>query len=443
MQRFSGGRSVSVGAGKAVSRRNEVFVPKFTQLKAFTAFEARNFRLYFFGQCFALTGTWMQRLALTWLVLVLTGSGEKMGVVEFLNQCPVFFVGLVIGVFLDRSDLRQVLIGTQIAMIIHSLVIAALIYSGLINYEAIMLMSFLLGIITAIDMPARQASISQMIEHPSQLQSALSLQSSSFNLARLLGPSLAGFVITAGGEMACFVANAVAHLAVLYAYIIMRLPERKKSDRRMKVVESLKEGLRYMWTVKPIRLCITYNYMFCFLAIPYVVLLPLFVERILGGDARHLGFMLGGIGIGALSGALFIAFRVTPGMLPRHIWQMQTLFGITLLLFSRVTDWRVALAMTPVMGFALTSSMVSNNSLIQALVDEDKRARVLSYYSFGMLGFGPVGALFAGRLADHMDASLALMICAGLSLAMGLLHSLRQKTYDATVPDILHKKGLE
>lgn len=415
---------------------------KFTRLKGFTAFEARNFRLYFFGQCFALTGTWMQRLALTWLVLILTGSGVKMGLVEFLNQCPVFFVGLFIGVFLDRSDLRKVLIGTQIAVIIHSLVIAALIYTGTITYTAITVMSFILGIITAVDMPARQSSISQMIDHPSQLQSALSLQSSSFNLARLLGPSVAGFIISAGGEIACFLANAVAHMAVLYAYIIMRLPERKRSDRKLKVMDSLKEGVRYMWDVKPIRLCITYNYIFCFLALPHQVLLPLFVERILGGDARHYGFMLAGLGLGALTGALFIAFRIPPSRLPRHIWRMQCLFGVTLLLFSLFDDWRAALLLTPVTGFAITSSMVSNNSLIQALVDEDKRARVLSYYSFGMLGFGPVGALVAGRVSDHMDPRVALVICASLSLLMGLLHSLRQKTYDADVPEILRNKGL-
>lgn len=415
---------------------------KFTQLKGFTAFESRNFRLYFFGQCFALTGSWMQRLALTWLVLILTGSGVKMGLVEFLNQCPVFFVGLFIGVFLDRSDLRKVLIGTQIAVIVHSLIIAVMILTGSITYFAITVMSFILGVITAVDMPARQSSISQMIDHPSQLQSALSLQSSSFNLARLLGPSVAGFIISAGGEAACFLANAVAHMAVLYAYLIMRLPERKKSDRKMKVMDSLKEGVRYMWGVKPIRLCITYNYMFCFLAIPHQVLLPLFVERILGGDARHYGFMLAGLGFGALTGALFIAFRVSPSRLPRHIWRMQSLFGLTLLLFSQLGDWRPALLMTPIIGFAITSSMVSNNSLIQALVDEDKRARVLSYYTFGLLGFGPVGALVAGRISDHMDPRVALVICASLSLCMGLLHSLQQKIYDAEVPEILHGKGL-
>lgn len=415
---------------------------KFTQLRAFTAFDARNFRLYFFGQCCALTGTWMQRLALVWLVMILTGSGAKMGLVEFLNQCPVFFVGIFIGIFLDRYDLRKVLIGTQIAMIAHSTVMALMLYTGAVSYLAILVLSFLLGIITAVDMPARQASISQMIDHPSQLQSALSLQSSSFNLARLLGPSIAGFVIKAGGEMACFIINAIAHLAVLYAFLVMRLPERKISGHHGKIMDSLREGLRYTWNVTPIRLCTVYNYVFCLLAVPYVVLMPLFVKDVLGGDSSHLGFMMGGIGLGALSGALFIAFRVYPSQLSRHIWHMQALFGASLILFSLVTDWRVALALTPVIGFSITSSLVSNNSLIQALVDEDKRGRVLSYYSFGLLGFGPLGALLAGKLADHLDPRLALLSCAVLSFGVGLLHSLRQKAYDATVPEILRSKGL-
>ena len=415
---------------------------KFTQLKGFIALDSRNFRLYFFGQCCALTGTWMQRLALTWLVLILTGSGAKMGLVEFLNQCPVFFVGIFIGIFLDRYDLRKVLIGTQIAMIVHSLVIALMLYTETISYMAILVLSFLLGIIAAVDMPARQSCISQMIDHPSQLQSALSLQSSSFNLARLLGPSVAGFVIKFSGENACFLLNAVAHLAVLYAFCIMKLPPRKTSSRDMRVVDSLKEGLSYMWQVTPIRLSIVYNYVFCFLAVPYVVLMPLFVTHVLGGDSRHLGLMMAGIGLGALIGALFIAFRVPLLRLPAHIWRMQVLFGATLIVFSLVEEWHLALCITPLLGFSISSSLVSNNSLIQALVDEDKRGRVLSYYSFGLLGFGPLGALLAGKFADHTDARVALLICAGLALATGILHALRQKAYDRTVPDILQEKGL-
>ncbi|CAK7073341.1 MAG: Enterobactin exporter EntS [Desulfovibrio sp.] len=415
---------------------------RFTRMKAFTAFEARNFRLYFFGQCFALTGSWMFRVALTWLVLTLTGSGEKMGLVEFLNQCPVFFIGLFIGIFLDKADLRKVLICTQIAMILQSLLLALLMYLGTINYLAVTLLSFLLGIISAVDMPARQASISQMIDHPSQLQSALSLQSSSFNLARLLGPTVAGFVIRYSGEMACFIINAVAHLAVLYAYMIMRLPERKTSPKNLGVLESLREGLAYMWGVTPIRLCTFYNYIFCFLAVPYVVLMPLFVTRLLGGDERHYGFMLGGIGFGALCGALFIAFRVSLRHMSRHIWRMQILFSIALLLYSRTENWLVALAITPVLGFAITSSLVANNSLIQGLVDEDKRGRVLSYYSFGLLGFGPLGAFLAGKAADMIDVQIALTACAACALVISVLHMLRQKDYDATVPEILKGKGL-
>lgn len=439
---------------------------KFTKLKAFTAFEARNFRLYFFGQCFALTGTWMQRVALTWLVMVLTDSGEKMGLVEFLNQCPVFFLGLFIGIFLDRWDLRKVLICTQLVMILHSAVLALLMYTETVTYPAILFLSFILGIIAAIDMPARQASISQMIDHPGQLQSALSLQASSFNLARLLGPTVAGFVMRASGIMACFIINAVAHLAVLYAYIVMKLPERKRSNKNLSALGALKEGLDYMWKVPPIRLCIVFNYAFCFLAIPYVVLMPLAVTRVMGGDERHYGFMLGGIGLGALTGALFIAFRVTLSHMSRHIWRMQILFGTTLIVYSQLHDWRIALVLTPVLGFALTSSFVANNSLIQGIVDEDKRARVLSYYSFGLLGFGPLGAYaagkfvdrlaayftgasmefmstyFAGKTPEHIGAQLALVICAALSLVVGFVHATRQKTYEAFVPEILKEKGL-
>ncbi len=416
---------------------------KFTQLRAFSALESRNFRRYFFGQCCSLSGTWMQRVALGWLVKELTESGGKMGLVEFLNQCPVFFVGLFIGIYLDRSDLRKVLIGTQSFMIVHSLLMALLVYSGAITYEIVLVFSFLLGIISAVDMPARQASISQMIEHPSQLQSALSLQSTTFNLARLVGQSLAGLAIMAGGTISCFLINGIAPLAVLYAYITMHLPERKRSSRSQKVADAFVEGIRYMWTVTPIRLCILFNYMFSFVAVPFMVLLPLVASRTLEGNASHYGFMMGGVGFGALFGAMFIAFRVMPGKLPGHIWKMQTMFGVILIIFSQITDWRLAVAVVPLLGFSLISSFVSNNSLIQALVDEDKRARVLSYYSFGLLGFGPLGAFIAGKLTDHLEnVSVALLVCAICCLVIGILHGLRQKAYDATVPEILRGKGL-
>ena len=414
---------------------------KITDLRGFAALSARNFRLYFFGQCCALTGSWMQRVALVWLVMILTESGAKMGMVDFLNQAPAFFIGIFVGSFLDRHDLRWVLIGTQVCMIVHSIVLAVLVYTGTVTYEAVLFLSFLLGLVSAVDMPARQASVSQMIDHPSQLQSALSLQSSSFNLARLFGPAVAGLIIKFSGELACFVANAVAHLAVLYAYVIMVLPPRKKSTT-VNIMDSLREGLGYVWKVTPIRLCILFNYVFCFLAIPHMVLLPIFVRNSMGGDSSHYGYMLAGIGLGALCGAMFIAFRVSVVKLPSHIWHMQTLFGVSLLVFSLVTNWAVALLLTPVVGFSLVSSLVSNNSLVQALVDEDKRGRVLSYYSMGILGFGPIGSLVAGKLADHTTAQITIGLCAVACLLLGLAHSLRQKTYDATVPPIAERKGL-
>jgi len=415
---------------------------KFTRLRAFTALDARNFRLYFFGQCCALTGTWMQRLAMVWLVMILTGSGAKMGLVEFFNQSPAFIVGIFIGIYLDRYDLRRVLIGTQLVMILQSLALASLVYLELVTYPAILTLSMLLGIITAIDMPARQASMSQMIDHPSQLQSALSLSSSSFNLARLIGPAVAGFIINASGELACFLLNAAAHLAVLYAFIIMRLPERKLARRDQRAFDSLRDGVSYAWSVKPIRLCALFNYMFCFMAMAHPVLIPLFTKEVLGGDARHVGFMLGGFGLGALIGALYIAARMEIRNLPGHIWRMQLLFGTVFLAFCFAAEWYIALLLTPFIGFALVSSLISNNALIQSLVDDDKRGRVLSFYSLGLLGFGPAGAMLIGKLADHFDVQMACLFCATACLIIGIVHSRRQKDYDAAVPAILATKGL-
>lgn len=417
-------------------------MPKLTQTKALVALSSRNFRLYFLGQCCALTGTWMQRLAMSWLVLSLTGSGASMGLVEFANQAPVFLIGVFTGVFLDRHDLRKVLMATQLAMILHSLTLAFLLYTGAMSYNYLLALSFLLGIITAIDMPARQASVSQMINHPGQLQSALSLQSGSFNLARLAGPAVAGFIIKAGGEMACFILNAVAHLAVLYAYFIMELPDRKLASMSQRPLEAVREGIRYTFNVKPIKLVMLHNYAFCATAVPYMVLMPMFAKHVLEGDSRHLGFLLGGVGLGALAGVMYLAAKVSLRSLPRHIARMQTCFGIVFLLFSFTTDWRISFLLSPFMGFFVVSAMVSSNSMIQALVDEDKRGRVLSLFTFGLLGFGPLGALAVGKLADHIGPPYAALISASAVIIIGLLHMRRGKEYDATVGDILSSKGL-
>ena len=182
--------------------------------------------------------------------------------------------------------------------------------------------------------------------------------------------------------------------------------------------------------------------MFCFAAVPYIVLIPIFAKDILGGDSRHLGFMLGGFGLGAVIGALYIASKIELNTLPRHIWRMQFLFGAALLAFCFVTKWHIAMLFTPLLGFAMVSSMISSNSLIQALVDEDKRGRVLSYYSFGLLGFGPVGALLFGKIADYTGVQTACLVCAAACLAIGMAHRRRLKDYDAAVPGILASKGL-
>lgn len=415
---------------------------KLTETKALVALSSRNFRLYFLGQCCALTGTWMQRLAMSWLVLGLTGSGASIGLVDFANQAPVFLIGVFTGVFLDRHDLRKVLMATQLATILHSLSLALLLYTGLMNYAFLLMLSFVLGLVTAIDMPARQASVSQMINHPGQLQSALSLQSGSFNLARLAGPAVAGFVINAGGEIACFVLNAVAHLAVLYAYFVMKLPERRLASANQRPLEAMREGIRYVNEVTPIKLVMLHNYAFCATAIPYMVLLPMFARHVLDGDSRHLGFLMGGIGIGALVGVMYLAARVPLRALPRYIARMQTGFGLVFLLFSFSADWRVSFLLSPFMGFFVVSAMVSSNSLIQALVDEDKRGRVLSLFTFGLLGFGPMGALAVGKLADHIGAPNAALFTSLAVMGIGLLHMRREREYNKTVHKILDKKGL-
>lgn len=415
---------------------------KIAEIRALAALSSRNFRLYFIGQCLALTGTWMQRLAMAWLVLEITKSGSLMGIVEFINQAPVLLLGMVTGVFLDRNDLRHILIGAQIATIVHSLLIAFLLYIGQLTVPMLMVLSFLLGIITAIDIPTRQAAVSQMIEHPYQLQSALSLQSGSFNLARLIGPAVAGFVVKAGGEIACFVLNAVAHMAVLYAFVVMKLPPRELASSRQNPISAFKEGFDYAMAVKPIKYNLLFTWAFSFFSMTYTIMLPLFAKRVLDGDSRHLGTLLGAIGIGAIIGVMYMAARIGQRQLPRHICRMQIGFGAMFVVFSLITDWRLSTAIMPFVGFTVVSAAVGSNSLVQALVDESKRGRVLSLYVLGSLGFGPIGILLAGHMAEVLDAQTWAFICGVMALLVGLFHASRMKVYDETIDSLLQAKGL-
>lgn len=417
-------------------------MPQISEIRALAALSARNFRLYFFGQCVALTGTWMQRLAMSWLVLEITRSASRMGLVEFVNQAPVFILGLFIGVFLDRHDLRAVLITTQAVTIVHSFTMALLLHMGQLNYPAILLLSFLLGIITAVDMPARQASIAQMINHPSQLQSALSLQSGSFNLARLIGPAVAGFVVKAGGEVSCFLLNGIAHMFVLYAYCAMRLPQRELAPREQKRLSALREGLSYAMGVAPIRLNLIFTYAFNFFSMTYTIMLPLFAKEVLGGDSRHLGSLLGALGIGALVGVMYMAAKIHTRQLPRHFCRMQTGFGLVFIVFSFITDWRLSVALMPFMGFTVVSAAVASNSLMQSVVDENKRGRVMSLYMLGGLGFGPIGILIFGHIAEIAGPQNAALLCGLMAFLVGLLHYGKLRIYDTTVDPLLKTKGL-
>jgi MFS family permease len=306
----------------------------------------------------------------------------------------------------------------------------------------LLVLSFLLGIITSIDMPARQTGVPQMIEHPSQLQSALSLQSGSFNLARLIGPAIAGFVVKAGGELACFLLNAIAHTAVLYAFLLMRLPPREMASRSQKPLHALREGFAYSMSIKPITYSLLFTYAFCFFSLPYVIMLPLFAKEVLAGDSRHLGSLLGALGIGALIGVMFMAARVGARQLPRYFVSMQIMFGIVFCLFSQMTDWRFSVALMPLVGYAVVSAAVASNSLIQVLVDENKRGRVLSLYVLGTLGFGPIGMLCFGHLADLIGTQPSALICGCMACLVGIVHAGRLRVYARTVDPILKAKGL-
>ncbi len=385
----------------------------FTDHRAFGALKSRNFRIFMFGQCFSLTGVWMQRMAMGWLVLHVTGRAQDMGLIELTNQAPIFIVAFFSGVLIDRFDTKRLLIVTQVLILIQALLLARLAFVedvSQISFGQLLVLSLFLGIVNSIDAPTRQSCVPQTLDDRSRLPSALSLNSIAFNLARLIGPSMAGFVIVFVGEGGCFLLNALAFLFGIITVSQLRMPPRP-AQVAVSPWKSLKEGLHYVAVNRVIRSMLVVFYLFNFFCIPYIILLPLYVKTVYVADARLLGFMLGAFGAGAILGVIHLAARVTlRGLLP-HMSVCLSAFGVTYILFSQIRSVPIALLLLVVLGFACISTAIANNTLIQTIVDEKMRGRVMSFFVIGTMGFGPIGSLVVGRIADWGGVQAATVFC--------------------------------
>ena len=380
------------------------------------ALRHRNFRLFFGGQSISLIGSWMTRIATAWLVYRLTGSALLLGTVSFAGQIPTFFIAPFAGVWVDRLDRRKVLVWTQTLAMVQSLALAALTLSGHITIPLILILSVTQGIINGFDMPGRQAFMVQMVEDRNDLGNAIAINSSMVNMARLIGPSLAGMLIAVSSEGWCFLVDGISYLAVIASLLAMRLPDAPAKRPAASMWHQLHEGWAYVSGFMPVRTILLLFAVVSLMGMPFVVLMPIFAARVLHGGPHTLGFLMGAMGVGALGAALSLAARKNVRGLIRSIPIAAAIFGVGLIGFGLSHWFWLSMAMAAVAGVGMMQGMAASNTIIQTLVSEDKRGRVMSFYTMAFMGMSPFGSLLAGWMANAFSAPLTVIVSGAVIL---------------------------
>jgi MFS family permease len=387
------------------------------------ALRHRNFRLFTAGQSISLIGTWMQQVAVGWLVYRLTQSPFLLGLVSFASLAPGFIIAPFAGVLADRFDKRRIVIATQVVMMVQALVLGTLVLTDNVAIGWILLLMTVLGIATGFDIPARQSFLVDMVDDRADLPNAIALNSSIFNAARLVGPALAGFAIAAVGEGWVIMANGVSYAAVLVSLFAMRIAPRTTEPATGAVLRRLADGFRYAFGFGPIRALLLLVATVSLLGVPFTVLLPVIATDVLGGGPRTLGLLMAATGFGALTGALYLAGRSTVLGLGRVIVIAATTFGTALVLFAFSRHVLVAVPLLALAGFGMMAQMASSNTVLQTVVDDDKRGRVMSFYTMAFMGTAPFGSLLMGAVATRIGAHWAIGLggaaCIVAALAFG------------------------
>lgn len=387
---------------------------------ALRALRHRNFRLFTIGQSLSLIGTWMQQVAIGWLVYRLTGSAFLLGLVGFVGQGPGFILAPFAGELADRYSRQRIVIITQSVMMVQALLLGALVLTGHVTIGWILLLMGVLGAASGFDIPARQSFLIEMVGDRDDLPNAIALNSSIFNAARLIGPAIAGFAIAAVGEGWVILGNGVSYVFVLVSLLSMRLDPRVRVRGRGAVLRRVREGFRYAYGFQPIRTILVLVAVVSLVAVPFSILLPVIATDVLGGGPRTLGLLMAAMGLGALTGALFLASRTTVLGLGRVIVITATLFGTSLVLLAFARSVLVALPLLALAGFGMMTQMASSNTVLQTLVDDDKRGRVMSLYTMAFTGTAPLGSLLIGWVAARAGAPVAIGIGGGVTVCAAL-----------------------
>lgn len=406
------------------------------------AFRSRNYRLFFTGQGISLIGSWMTQLATVWLVYSLTDSPLMLGVVAFTSQIPSFFLSPFGGVFADRFSRHKTLIGTQVLAMLQSLALAALALNKAIDIWHIIALSLVQGLINAFDAPARQAFVPELIEKREDLANAIAVNSTMFNGARLIGPAIGGLILARVGAGYCFLIDGVSYIAVIIGLLAMRIQEKRIPKSDVSPIQRIKEGFIYAFGFPPIRTILLHAAIISLFGIQYTVLVPIYAEKILGGGAETLGFLMAASGIGALAGGIYLATRKTVAGLGKVIVLAASILGLGLMAFSISRHLPLSLLTMLFVGLGTILQVASSNTVLQTIVDEDKRGRVMSLFTMSFLGMTPFGNLLGGALAERIGAPTTLIIDGIICIIASIFLAKQLPSLRRLVIPIYEKKGI-
>ncbi|MFP5247201.1 MAG: MFS transporter [Thermoanaerobaculia bacterium] len=406
------------------------------------ALQHRNYRLFFAGQSVSLIGTWVTRIATSWLVYRLTGSELLLGLTGFAGQIPLLLLAPFAGVLADRWNRHRILVITQVLSALQSLALGVLALSGKITVTHVILLQIAQGIINSFDTPARQAFVVEMVEDRADVPNAIALNSSMFNASRIIGPSIGGVIIAAVGEGWCFIIDAISYVAVIASLVAMRLPPRTVHREREPLLSELRSGFDYVFGFAPVRELLLNVAIVGVMGMPYAVLMPVFASKILHGGAYTQGLLMTATGAGALAGTVYLASRHSVLGLGKVIIASTLLLSVGLIIFANSNTLPLSLAVLPLVGAGMMLQAASANTILQTIVDEHLRGRVMAFYSVAVLGTMPIGSLVAGMVAERIGAPRTIVIGAIACILAAVWFAIRRPKLIEHVRPIYIERGI-
>lgn len=406
------------------------------------ALSHRNFRLFFSGQSVSLIGTWITRVATSWLVYRLTHSALVLGLVGFAGQIPTLVLAPISGVLVDRWDRHRILVWTQVLSALQSAALAIFTFSGAITIGWVLFLQVIQGMINAFDTPARQSFVVHMVEDRADLPNAIALNSTMVNGSRIIGPSIGGVIIAAVGEGWCFAIDAVSYIAVIVSLLMMRVNRDSVARQRGSMMEELRDGYHFVARFRPVRSALILLAIVSSMGMPYTVLMPMIASKTLHGGAHTLGILMTASGLGAVAGALYLAGRRSVLGLGRVMIVATTVFGLGLIAFGFSRSLWLSLVVLPFVGGGFMVEMASTNTILQTITEEHLRGRVMAFYTMAFLGTAPIGSLLAGVVADRIGATMTIVLGGVVCLAGGLWLAARMESLRAEVRPIYVERGI-